>query len=113
MQITAKNHDSLSGALTIFSIPIDSTEMSLITAMLTVYTISGGGALTIQMQTSDDLETWKDFGSTFSRSAAGSALAAFTALGSVYQRYVRMSITLSGSSPLVTYSLWANLFPSA
>jgi hypothetical protein len=65
------------------------------------------------MQTSDDLETWKDFGSSFALTAAGNSLQSFLASTSAYQRYVRASIALTGTTPLVSYSLWANLFPGS
>ena len=115
MQVTLKNRETLSGVITIFTIPVDVSRMSLTTIMLVVYSLSGTGTptITIQFQTSNDMETWKDCGSPFNRTATGESLVGLVASTDGYQRYLRASIALTGTSPLVSYSLWTNLFTSS
>jgi hypothetical protein len=112
MQVTLKNRETLSGVVTINTIPVDVSRMGLTTLMLVVYSISGSGSptITIQLQTSNDMETWVDCGSSFNRTSAGETLDALQASADGYQRYLRASIALTGTGPLVSYSLWANLF---
>jgi hypothetical protein len=111
MQVTLKNRETLSGVVTIATVPFDTNGMSLITLMLTVYAISGTTPdIEIQLQTSNDLETWVDVGASFSRTTAGTTITGFDAATVFYQRYVRAQIALTGTGPLASYSLWANLF---
>jgi hypothetical protein len=114
MQVVLKDRETLSGVLDIDTDPVDVSGMSLLTFLFVVYSISGTTpAATVQVQTSNDLETWKDVGSSFNLNAAGSQTAMFAALNENYQRYVRANVSLTGTAPLVSYSLWLNLFPHA
>jgi hypothetical protein len=111
MLVTIKDRETLTGVVTIESDPFDVSGMSLVTLMLTVYAISGTTPqLMIVMQSSADLETWTTVGSSFNVITAESKLASILASQGC-QRYVRAQIALSGTLPLVSYSLWANLFP--
>lgn len=114
MQVTLKNRETLNGVITIKSNPVDVGDNSVISVMLLVYAISGAGAtLAIQFEMSNDLENWVNLGSSFNLGTATSQTVAYTAAPNQFQRYFRASIALSGTTPLVSYSLWANLFPSS
>jgi hypothetical protein len=114
VQVTLKNRETLSGVITIYSDPVDVSGMSLLTFMLVVYAISGTSPVgTVQIQTSNDLETWKDVGSNFALTAVGQETRFLLAAGDFYQRYVRAEIDLAGTNPLVAYSLWADLYRHA
>jgi hypothetical protein len=113
MQMVLKNRETVTGQVTVFSTVVDVSNMPLLTACLVVYAVSGTGpSVTIQVQTSDDLETWQNVGSSFNLTAAGMQKAAFTAQTDVYGRYIRCSIAVAGTSPLFNFSLWLNAFPS-
>ena len=114
MQVTLKSRETITGVVTIESIAVDTNGMSLLTVMLTLYAISGTAPnLAIQLQTSNDLETWVNFGTPFNLGATGSSVSAAAAGGTAYQRYIRAQIALTGTTPLVSYSLWVNLFASS
>lgn len=114
MQVNIKNRETLNGVVAIRSNPVDVSDQGALTFMLTVYAISGAAALlSIGLQTSNDLETWESVGSSFNQGAVANTLASFDAKTEKYQRYIRVVITLSGTTPLVSYSLWLNGFPSA
>jgi hypothetical protein len=113
MQVTLKNRETLTGVVVIFTNPFDTGDYGVITAALVVYSITGTTPdLQIEFQTSNDPETWEDCGTAFAAVAAGTQLGGMTAATDKYQRYVRAKINLTGTSPLVSYSLWANLYHS-
>jgi hypothetical protein len=108
-----KNRETITGAVTLYTNPLDVSNFPLLVLTLVVYAMSGTTpSLTIQIQTSDDLETWMSVGSSFNLAAAGMAKSSFTAQTDVYGRYVRAQVVLAGTSPLANYSLFLNAFPS-
>ena len=75
---------------------------------IVVISLSGTGTPTVtcQLQESNDLENWKDKGSTTAPTAVGYTLAAAqTALAS---GYLRLKVTLSGTSPITVVSIGLN-----
>lgn len=113
MQVTAKDHEQLSGVVTVKSDPVDMSDLPALTATMVVHSIDGTSPdLEIGLETSDNLEDWVSFGSSVSRSTAGVSLAAARASSTHYGRYVRASIALTGTDPVVVYSLILNTFPS-
>ena len=114
MQITVKEREPLSGVVTINSVPIDISDVPMVTMTLLVHAIGGTTPdLQVTLQTSDNLEDWTTVGTPFNRSTAGQSLAAFVASADPWGRYLRAEIALSGTTPTAAYSLWMNTFPSA
>jgi hypothetical protein len=113
MQVIFKNRETLTGVVTVYTTPVDVSNMPLLTATLIVYAISGTTPfLAVQLQTSEDLETWDDVGGSFNLGVAGADKRAFLADTAVYGRYIRAQLALTGTNPLVNFSLYMNMFPS-
>jgi hypothetical protein len=114
MQITLKNRETISAAVTAKSVPIDVSDSACITAALTVYVISGTSPqIQIQFETSNDMQDWVTAGTAFAATTTGTQLGVMDAKTDKYQRYVRASIVVSGTTPLVNFSLWVNTFASS
>lgn len=73
-----------------------------------VISLSGTGTPTVtcQLQESNDLENWKDKGSTTAPTAVGYTLAA--AQTGISSGYVRLKVTLSGTTPITVISAGIN-----
>lgn len=114
MQITIKDSDALNGEATIRTSTIDVSEIPLLTVALIVHTIGGGSAsISVQLETSENLEDWDDVGSPISQGSAIPTKAAFKAGTDVWGRYLRTTITFTGTTPKIVYSLYMNTFPSS
>jgi hypothetical protein len=114
MQIILKNRETLTGTVTVFSTVFDASSMPVFTATLIAYAMAGTApTLTVQFQTSEDLETWLDVSGALSLSATGVNHLACRAETAVYGRYVRAEIETTGTNPLANYSLVVDLFPSS
>ena len=93
---------------------IDVSDSPLLTLNAIVYSNGGTSPVaSVTLQTSDDLETWVNVGSALAISAVGSELRAFAAHTLPYGRYVRLSIDITGTDPIVTYSVALNTFQSS
>ncbi len=109
-----KNRETLTGDAQLFTSPADVTGMPQCSMNMTLHSV--GGTLTtfdVQMQTSDNLEDWFDVGNSFGRTTVGVALEEINVRNHKYGRYVRAEIAITGTNPLVNYSLWLNTFPSS
>ena len=114
MQIIVKDRDSINGAVTVKSLSFDLSDVPMVTGSLVLHAIGGTGPdLSIQLETSDNLEDWTSVGSAFGRSSTGTQLAAFLASAAPWGRYLRASIVLAGTEPYAVFSLWLNTFPSS
>ena len=114
MQITLKNRETISGAGTFYTPPVDVSSRALFTVNLTVHSSSGTSqTFDVQYQTCDNLEDWADLGGPTSQNAPGTALMGYKAGTEFYGRYVRCKITVGGTDPMYNYSLWMNTFASS
>ena len=114
MQITVKDRESLNGEVTLRSDPFDLSDIPMFTATLLVYAIGGTSPeISIQLETSDNLEDWTGVGSAITANSLDMSLTCFVATTHPWGRYVRAMIQLSGTSPNVVYSFWVNTFPSS
>ena len=114
MQITLKDRAALTGSVTVRSRHVDVSNIPLLSMALVIHSGTGGSGtrLDIDMETSDDLETWVGVGSSFGDNAPGRTTQAWRARTTPWGRYVRASIALSGPSPQATFSLWLYSYPS-
>jgi len=73
-----------------------------------VITLSGTGTPTVtcQMQESNDLENWRDKGSATAQTAVGYTLG--SAVTGISSGYVRLKVTLSGTTPICVVSAGVN-----
>jgi len=115
MQISVKVRESIAGVFTDFpTSPIDVDGAAALVARLTLH--GGGGTsptVAAQAQTSDDLETWTNVGSSFSIATVnGTTPETFTAVSDQYGRWFRFLISLSGTQPSANYSLYLYTYAS-
>ena len=99
---------ALSGStLSEVSQPVSLQGANAVQFDIVVVSLSGGGAtVTCQLQESNDLENWVNKGSTTAPTAVGYTLAA--AQTSLSSGYVRLKITLSGTSPICVVTAGIN-----
>ena len=114
MQYFIKQRATLEGAITFHTPAIDVSGVAALVHTLILYGITGVGAgLTIQPQTSEDLETWSNFGTSVALSAAGQGLGADDVLTNTFGRYIRYEISLVGTTPTCIYSVILNTHQSS
>jgi len=114
MQQFIKQRHTLEGEITFETPAVDLGDVAFFIGNLIVYTITGAAAsLSIQAQTSDDLDTWTNVGSPFAGSTAGSTRAAVDAKSDLFGRYVRFELAFTGTTPTVSYSLVINTHHSS
>ncbi len=114
MQIPIKIRETLTGATTVKSPGIDVSGMPLAAINLTVHTTGGTvSTFTVQFQTSGNLEDWTNVGPAVSQTTAGVALDEINVKDDKYGRYVRAVVAMTGTDPLINYSLWLDTYPSS
>lgn len=113
MQIPIRDHEQLSGVVTVRSRPIDVSNVPLLTATMVVHSIAGTSPrLTVSLQTSDNQEDWTGLSGSFNRQTAGTSVTSFAASSDPYGRFVRAVDSLTGADAVVVYSLWLDASPS-
>ena len=116
MPITIKDRETITGATSIYTPPIDLSSMSLFTFNMTAHSASGTGPqIEVTWETSDNLEDWLALSGItgVTLTAAGTGIGSGDAKEDQYGRYVRAVITVTGTSPMFNYSLWMNTFASS
>ena len=114
MQITLKDRETVTGAATFYTSPVDVSSMAQFTFNFTVHAASGTSqTFALQFQTSDNLEDWEDVGGATSQDSAGTSIGGNNAMSHYYGRYIRASLLTGGTSPMFNYSLWLNTFASS
>jgi hypothetical protein len=114
MQIAVKVRETLTGAVTAYSSPIDISNSPIFTGCLIAHAVSGTSpTFDVSFETSDDLETWDALTATFQQVTAASVdRGVWPTSGEAYGRYIRAVFQLAGTSPLVNFSLYRNTFQS-
>jgi hypothetical protein len=89
----------------------DVSDFRELVLRLIVHAISGTTpSLQVQLQTSDDEETWSNVGSALSLSSVGTTATALvcTASGQEFGRWIRASITLTGTNATTNLGVYLN-----
>lgn len=116
MQVPYRVRETIAGnGATADLAPIDVQSMPLLVLAMIAHSLTGTSpVLTVQMQTSEDLESWVNFGSTLTLSAQGTDREPFLLTSTPYGRYVRVQLTLAGgATPTACYSLYLNTYASS
>jgi hypothetical protein len=114
MQITLKDRETVTGAATFYTPPVDVSSMALFTYNFTVHAASGTSqTFALTFETSDNLEDWQPIGSAMNQDTAGTNLGSLDAKSGFYGRYIRASLVTGGTSPMFNYSIWLNTFASS
>ena len=115
MQQFIKQRATLEGAITFETAAVDVSGASLLVHMLIVHGIGGTSpSLTLQPETSDDLEVWSPFGTSIALSATGQQPESDDVKSQPYGRYIRYKVTFAGTgNPNVTYSIVLNTHQSS
>ena len=114
MQITLKDRETVTGAATFYTSPVDVSSMPQFTYNFTVHAASGTAqTFALSFETSDNLEDWEPLGGGSNQDAAGTTIGVVEANSSFYGRYVRVSLVTGGTTPMFNYSIWLNTFASS
>ena len=114
MQITLKDRETVTGAATFYTPPVDVSSVSLFTYNFTVHAASGTAqTFGLTFETSDNLEDWQPMGTAMNQDIAGTSIGGIDAKSLFCGRYIRASLVTGGTSPLFNYSLWLNTFGSS
>jgi len=116
MQYTLKNRETITGAVSIFTQPVDVSEVPMFTVTTVVHARSGTSpTFNISFETSDNLEDWSPMTSVpaISQDDPGMRVDSVRALSHPYGRYIRCEIVSAGTDPMYNYSLWINTFPNS
>ena len=112
MQIILLENANLAGPVSMRTEIVDMEGIAAFTVLLNVLDIKGTSPqVSVQVRTSDDLETWTDIGSAITANAAGQdPPTAFRVTTTPYSRYVQAVVTLSGTDPSIVVSLTVNTY---
>ena len=114
MQILLWDRETVSGVSAVETPSVDVQGGAVIQFSLTVHMINGTSpTFSAQLQTSDDLETWKDIGTVLSASTVDYYRDVVDIKTDKYGRYVRLRTTLAGTDPVVNVTIALNTFQSS
>lgn len=114
MQIPLKDRETVTGAATFYTPPVDVSSMSLFTFNFTVHAASGTSqTFGLTFETSDNLEDWKPLSGATNQDTPGTSIGGVDAKSQFYGRYIRASLVTGGTDPMFNYSLWLNTFGSS
>ena len=114
MQIFVKQRETISGAITFHTSAIDVSGAAMMVTGVNVYDTGGTSpVISVQQQTGDDLETWTNIGSAISVSSVDQDYQTIKADTTPYGRYTRYQIDLSGTDPVMNYSIVLNTHSSS
>ena len=114
MQYFVKQRATETGDITTHTPAIDVSGASLLVTELIIYSIAATGpSVVVDVETSNDLETWATIGSQIEGNAAGSVRMASAASVKAYGKYVRFLIVISGTTTELEYSLVLNTHASS
>ena len=114
MQYTLKNRETMTGAVSVVTHPVDVSDVPFFSVNITVHARSGTSpTLSISFETSDNLEDWAALtAGPVAQNDPGTTLAGVRVSTDPYGRYVRCLIVSAGTTPMYNYSLWINTFAS-
>ena len=114
MQIVVWDRETLTGAITVETPAIDVEGIPVVEVVVSVHGISGTSPqLTLQLQTSDDMETWADVGADIDMTATGYGADTYPVVDDLYARYVRIEAALTGTDPVVNATVSLNTYESS
>jgi hypothetical protein len=114
MQYMMQNRVAQTQVITYETPYVDLGEAPMLTLDLTIYSITGTSPqVSVTLQSSDDLQTWTDIGSSVNGSSTGSTYGAVQALTNPYGKYGRVKIAITGTDPTANFSVALNTFPSS
>lgn len=117
MQQFIKQRATETGDISFVTPAIDVAGIPLIATELVVFDLQGTTpSIAVQVQGSNDLETWTDnggTGATISRTSVGTDSGAVQASANPYGRYIRYKIDITGTTTRVFYSLVLNTYQSS
>ena len=94
---------------------IDVSGQALLVTEIIVYNLAGSALdIAIQIQSSNDLQTWTNLAAAGSDNlaAVGATSLGTPATSGLYGRYIRYAVTISGTTSSIQYSIVLNTFPS-